>query len=90
MEMRRYHWNVAASVRFEVLAAVLPKIQVFWDVMLTTDWQTEIDIPKVGSAFILKFMQQKKHEIVGVLENSAVKTVLHEDGADERRNASEY
>jgi hypothetical protein len=31
--------------------------------MLTTNWQTEIDISKVGSAFILTFMQQKKLEI---------------------------
>jgi hypothetical protein len=31
--------------------------------MLITDWQTEIDIWNVGSAFILTFMQQKKREI---------------------------
>jgi hypothetical protein len=63
MEMRRYHRNAAASVRFEVLAAVLLKIQVFRDVILTTDWQTEIDISKVGNAFISTFMLQKKREI---------------------------
>ena len=55
METSWYHWNLAASVRIEVLAAVLQKIQFFWDVMLTTDWQTEADISKVGSAFILNF-----------------------------------
>jgi hypothetical protein len=31
--------------------------------MLTTDWQTEIDVSKVGSAFISTFMLQKKLEI---------------------------
>jgi hypothetical protein len=36
--------------------------------MLIIDWQTEIDISKVGSAFILKFMQQKKREIVLKME----------------------
>jgi len=41
-------------------------------------------------AAVLQHVFEQVFIAVGVSENSAVKTVLHEDGADGRRNASDY
>jgi hypothetical protein len=49
-----------ASVRFEVLTAVLMKIQVFWDVMLC-HWVNISCLFKVHSAFTVRVKQSKSN-----------------------------
>lgn len=63
MEIPRISFKRCGECKSWGSKAEVLKIHVLWDVMLSTDRQTEIDTPKIGSAFNLTFMQQNKREI---------------------------
>jgi hypothetical protein len=63
MEIPRIYFKRCGECKIWGSKAEVLKIHVFWDVMLSTDRQTEIDTPKIGSAFNLTLMQQNKREI---------------------------
>jgi hypothetical protein len=51
-DMWRQHWSSSRYKRYELVTAVLLRIQFFWDIMRRIDWCIVADILRSSSALV--------------------------------------